>query len=389
MIRTAEFDYDLPEEKIARFPPAARGQSKLLCYHSGKIEHRKFPEITHGGLLPEHSLLVFNNSKVIPARIIFKNATGASIELFLLEPYHTDHLTALSAKSSSTWSCMVGNRKRWKKGQLLLLDINNIRLTAAWEYHESNIVRFTWTNDIPFAKVLESLGEVPLPPYLNRDATPEDHSRYQTVYATTEGAVAAPTAGLHFTDEILGELERKNFKLENMTLHVGAGTFLPVKDEDAQNHKMHEEVFICSRQNLENLANHTGPVIPVGTTSMRMLESLYWIGIKTIKGLGDTYNLDQNFPYEYDGHLLKAREVFEALAKQFPNGLQCTTSIFIRPGYNFRVCNGLITNFHQPKSTLLMLIAALVGPHWKSIYREALENDYRFLSYGDSSLLIP
>lgn len=361
----------------------------MLLYHKGKIEHRNFPEITTLGVLPENALLVFNNSKVIPARIIFKNPNGASIELFLLEPFKLDHYSALGATSTCSWNCLIGNRKRWKLEQSLQLEVGQLNLSATWEFPEANVVRFNWTNGIPFAKVLETIGEVPLPPYLNRDATPEDHSRYQTVYATTEGAVAAPTAGLHFTDEILTELKRKNFRLENMTLHVGAGTFLPVKDENALHHKMHEEVFICSNQNLKNLASHTGPIIPVGTTSMRMLESLYWIGLKSIKGYEDPFSLDQNFPYENDGQPLEAKVVFEALAERFPNGLQGTTSIFIRPGYSFRVCNGLITNFHQPQSTLLMLIAALVGPDWKKIYKEAIENDYRFLSYGDSSLLIP
>lgn len=361
----------------------------MLFYHQGIIEHRKFPELSLTGVLPKNSLLVFNNSKVIPARIIFRNHTGASIELFLLEPYRSDHQSTLSAQSTCYWTCLIGNRKRWKPTQSLQLELNHLMLTANWEDSESNVIRFSWNGRIPFAKVLETLGEVPLPPYLKREATPEDKTRYQTVYAATQGAVAAPTAGLHFTPEILDELKRVNVSLENMTLHVGAGTFLPVKDENALIHKMHEEVFICTRQNLENLANHQGPIIPVGTTSMRMLESLYWIGVKAISGARDSLDLDQNFPYDNEGQCLEPKVIFEALTKTFPNGLQCTTSIFIRPGYTFRLCKGLITNFHQPKSTLLMLIAALVGPNWKKIYQEALKNGYRFLSYGDSSLLLP
>lgn len=392
------FHYDLPDERIARFPLPQRDQSKLLTYRRGAIEHHSFFELPE--LLPEKSLLVFNNTKVIPARLHFQRATGAVIELFLLNPVPADRLVseAMQDHRQSVWQCMIGNRKRWKPDETLTKEIragsHTVLLTAHWHDPNQSHIRFEWTGDDAFATILHEAGKIPLPPYLNRDVTDADKETYQTVYSRIEGAVAAPTAGLHFTPDVLARLLSKGVQTDYLTLHVGAGTFQPIKTTDVRQHLMHTEQVVYTRQNLENLLNHTGPVIAVGTTSMRSLESLYWFGVRLLKNEPDPFVLDQQYAYSFPEielpekpEALKA--VFEYLNQTDQNRVVGHTGIYCMPGYRFRITDGLVTNFHQPGSTLILLVAALVGENWRDIYDEALRKDYRFLSYGDSSLLLP
>lgn len=382
----SEYMYDLPDARIAYHPPEERGNSRLLVYRDGEVEHAAFRGLP--GLLPPGSLLVFNESRVIPARIKTLTPKGKPVELFLLKPAGelADPVSALQATESVVWECMVGRRKDWKPGEVLLFGPGHIRLEAAWEDRELNRVRFRWEPaGLPFAEVLETVGKIPLPPYIVRDADDSDKQTYQTVYSKTEGSVAAPTAGLHFTDEILAAVSAAGHQTDFVTLHVGAGTFMPVKAENMLQHAMHTELISVRRDFIERLAGHTGPLVPVGTTSLRVLESLWHLGAAD----EDTRRVAQ-FP-ETSGRTLTMRESMRRLAGRMEqNGeetLTAETAIMIFPGYAVHACDALVTNFHQPGSTLLMLVSALVGDEWKKIYASALENGYRFLSYGDSSLL--
>ncbi len=391
------YQYDLPEERIARFPLKKRDISKLLVWDKGKISHDIFQNIDRR--LPEKSLLVFNNAKVIPARVLFKRKTGASIEIFLLDPLKpsSDIEQVMNQKGPCTWLCLIGNKKKWKADEILEKELygdkDTFLLQAVLENRENNEVRISWDADLTFSEVIDLAGLIPIPPYLKRETVPEDKQRYQTIYSRKEGAVAAPTAGLHFSPETFKKLEGKNIKTDFITLHVSAGTFKPVKTSDYRKHPMHTEQIIFTMENIRNLLQHNGKVIAVGTTSMRSLESLYWYGVKLISGKDDVFHIGKLFPYRSDtGILPDKRKVFEYIlndmGKRGLEQLQGKTEIFIFPGYNFRVCDGLITNFHMPGSTLLLLVAAFTNGEWKKIYREAIDNDYRFLSYGDSSLIL-
>lgn len=392
-----EYNYSLPDERIAKFPLEQRDASKLLVYQNGEISHKTFNEIP--SLLPAGSFLFFNNTKVIPARLHFRKETGALIEVFLLHPVLPSRITAITmaAKGSVTFECLVGNLKRWKDGEALQrnLVINNetVNLTARLISREERLVEASWEPaKLTFSELLEVVGQIPIPPYLNREATEKDTETYQTVYAQNDGSVAAPTAGLHFTSEVFTELEKQGIYHDFVTLHVGAGTFQPVKVKDLSTHPMHREQVVYSRQNLENILKHHSHIIPVGTTSMRTLESLYWYGVKLLTDNDKEFLIAKLAPYTSPQNITVEQSMQAVLDFMMQNNLQQLigeTELLIAPGYEFRVCKGLITNFHQPSSTLLLLVDALVQGKWKTIYNQALENNYRFLSYGDSSLLLP
>ena len=402
-LRLGQFQYDLPDERIARFPLPRRDTSKLLVYRAGQISHAHFTDLAN--LLPDNSLLVFNNTKVIPARLRFTKPTGAAIELFLLHSFSDEPTAsvpisqAMEATGSSVWQCMVGNRKRWKPTELLeitlLVPDGTVTLTAQWHDYGKSVVRLRWQPaDLTFAQVVQLAGEIPLPPYLNRATTNADRETYQTVYSKLEGAVAAPTAGLHFTPAIFGALAERTIRHDYLTLHVGAGTFQPIKTDDVRAHHMHTEEVVYTQQNLRNLLENSAHIIPVGTTSMRALESLYWMGVKLLRNESDPFHLDQHFAYQITAvqqptpnDALTA--VLQYLVDSRQESFVAQTGIYITPGYRFKLCKGVVTNFHQPGSTLILLVAALIGDDWKQVYNEALQNDYRFLSYGDSSLLLP
>lgn len=383
-----EYNYELPEDRIALFPIEPRDASKLLKYEQGSVSHYAFRDITD--LLPPKSLLIFNQTRVIQARLFLQKGTGASIELLLLEPIEpsAEVLLTMGAQNTVVWHCMVGNKKRWKEGEQL----SNQGVEFSWSNRENNLVRISWTDGRVFAQILSELGSMPIPPYIKRASVEKDKEVYQTVYAQNDGSVAAPTAGLHFTEEVLLKLGDAGIQKDFITLHVGAGTFKPVSAENALEHEMHAEKMFFTKQNILNLKNHKGPIIPVGTTSMRSLESLYWFGAGLISKKLSEFNIPQYFPYENDKDI-SLSDALEAVHKYLEKNkleeLQGVTSIYIVPGYKFRVCSGIITNFHQPSSTLLLLISALIGEDWKTIYQEALDRDYRFLSFGDSSLLLP
>lgn len=395
-----QFHYHLPDDRIARFPLTQRDQSKLLVYKQGQIYHRHFYELTD--YLPQHSFLVFNNTKVIPARMFFVRSTGAVIELFLLSPSPADRpmSEAMQDTGTAVWQCMIGNRKRWKPGEtletILSTEQGKITISAVYEDYDQSLIRFSWQPaDESFAYVIQQVGQIPLPPYLKRVVTEADKETYQTVYSKEDGAVAAPTAGLHFTDRIFQKLSEKGIGHDYLTLHVGAGTFQPIKMEDVRQHMMHVEQVVYSQRNIRNFLAHIGSLLPVGTTSMRSLESLYWIGVKLLRNDPNPFYLDQHYAYQHpviegftpEGALQAVLSFMEAKQKQT---LMAHTGIYIMPGYQFKLCRGIITNFHQPGSTLILLVAALlVDDAWRTIYNEALQNDYRFLSYGDSSLLLP
>ncbi|MBO0937397.1 S-adenosylmethionine:tRNA ribosyltransferase-isomerase [Fibrella sp. HMF5335] len=397
-LTTDQFQYDLPDEQIARFPLSQRDQSKLLVYKHGAISHHTFSELP--SLIPTDSFLIFNQTKVIPARLIFTRATGTVIELFLLNPADIDGKPRLIAeamqdKSSAVWQCMIGNRKRWREGETLVLALNDAILIAEWANPDQNEVRFNWQPaDYSFAEIVQLAGQMPLPPYLKRDAIPADRQTYQTVYAKQEGAVAAPTAGLHFTKEVFAELANRNIGHDALTLHVGAGTFQPIKTDDVRAHTMHAEQVIYTQANLEQILAHVDHILPVGTTSMRSLESLYWFGVRLLRQEENPFWLSQEYAYEVP--VVEQPEAAEAVKAVLDYmhanklaSLTAHTAVYITPGYQMKLCRGIITNFHQPGSTLIVLISALVGPVWRTIYTEALEKGYRFLSYGDSSLLLP
>lgn len=390
-----DYSYALPPGRIATFPLPARDQSKLLVYERQKLSHSTFDHV--GEFLPKNSTLFFNDTKVIPARLIFHKETGAEIEIFLLNPGNPSPLLqqAMESTEKVRWYCSIGNLKRWTAGiSLFLKNDNGFLLEASLLSREEGLVEFSWSRaDLSFAEVLQAAGVTPLPPYLKRKAEPLDRERYQTVYSQAEGAVAAPTAGLHFTQQLLSNLSQKGILEDFLTLHVSAGTFQPVKVSDAAAHDMHSEQVVISGRNIGNLLREDKKVVAVGTTSLRTLESLYWFGVKLMHDPGAAFAIAKMDPYEYDGQLPSREEAFRAVAgmmqKKKLERLTGETSIYILPGYTFKVCDGLITNFHQPGSTLLLLVAAFIGADWKKVYAEALQKDYRFLSYGDSSLLLP
>lgn len=391
MLKISDFDYNLPEERIAQFPLEKRDESKLLVYQNGKIKERVFKEINKE--LASGSLLISNNTKVIPARLFFQKDTGAIVEVFLLDPVKPtkEVVKAMEAKGSVSWKCMIGNLKRWKEGQILKLVTEGIEVEAELENREERIVKLSWNPAEKSAvEVIQAIGKTPIPPYMNREATDKDSETYQTVYAQNDGAVAAPTAGLHFTEEVFKSLDELGVKRDFVTLHVGAGTFQPVKEEgDVTKHNMHAEQFVVKKQVIENLLQSEGKVTAVGTTSMRTLESSFWLGNQIVNGdyKGIVSKLE---PYEKKV-VADFQTSFSALLNYLNESnleeLHASTEIMIFPGYDFKVCNQLITNFHQPESTLMLLVAAFVGEDWKKIYDYALANDFRFLSYGDSSIL--
>lgn len=392
-----DFNYNLPDERIAKFPLAERSSSKLLIYEDGDIAESNFRNVAE--YLPAGAMLIFNNTRVVRARIVMHKASGARIEVFCLEPHNpADYERAFAIKGESEWSCIVGNLKKWKEGEVGIdFEYNGeehrLRAEIVERGTREHIIRFRWSAEITFGQLLETLGRIPIPPYLNRDSEELDNTRYQTVYARFEGSVAAPTAGLHFTPELISAMRDKGFSFEEVTLHVGAGTFLPVKDDDAAQHAMHTEHFIIRRATLENILLNAGNIVAVGTTSVRTLESLTALAWRIrecgtpneerVVGQWELYDIPAAFG---------CKEVAETLIGYMrDNGLEqikAATQIMITPlGYHFRIVNYIITNFHQPKSTLLLLVSAYVGDNWKRIYDYALANDFRFLSYGDSSLL--
>ncbi len=393
MLDINDFDYPLPDERIPRHPVSPRDSSKLLLYRHGDITHDIFRHLPQ--YLPSETLLVYNNTRVIPARMIFHKATGARIEIFCLEPrVPTDYQINLAATDTVIWKCLVGNAKKWKGDSLQLpIAALNETLTAQEVGTEGNarLIRFTWNNNkYSFAELLDAIGQLPIPPYLNRDTEESDKIDYQTVYSRIKGSVAAPTAGLHFTDRVLNELRDKGIKTTELTLHVGAGTFQPVKTRDANQHSMHTEFIAVPRQTLVDIADNIGHIIAVGTTSVRTLESLYYLGLRVMDNEHSELHVTQFEPYEKETGVT-VKEALSALIRYLDEHgattLYGSTQIMIKPGFRFKVIEGMITNFHQPKSTLLLLVSALVGDDWKAIYRYALDNDFRFLSYGDSSLL--
>lgn len=395
-IRLEEFDYKLPDENIARYPVSPRDQSRLLVYKNSNIAHQTFSDLT--AHLPSGSLLIFNDTKVIPARAWFQKETGATIEILLLHPELPTRIIndAMLVAGSCVWECMIGNKKRWKQGDVLktTLRINDLSVLLQVEYADygKNHVRLSWDSAHIFLDIVQALGEIPLPPYLKRETEEIDRETYQTVYASHNGAVAAPTAGLHFTEKVFSDLKEKNIDTAFLTLHVGAGTFQPIKASSVTEHKMHAEQVVFTRELIDRLINNIHHIIPVGTTSLRSLESLYWFGVKLFRSETTVFFIEKLYPYPFEeNELPSAKESLTAIAEfmdqQKLDHIVGETEIFIFPGYKFRLCKAIITNFHQPGSTLILLIAAFVGESWKRIYAEALENNYRFLSYGDSSLL--
>lgn len=395
-IHIEDYNYDLPDNRIAKYPLDERDSSKLLSYREGETSQYSFTDIPE--LLPEDSLMVFNDTKVVPARLHFQRESGAHIEIFCLEPVlPEEYVTMFAVTDRCRWKCIVGNVKRWKGDTLHLYNPledseiiqMNLRADLVERQGDTSIVEFSWDNDVLFSKVLEVCGSIPIPPYLNRQTEDVDLERYQTLYARYRGSVAAPTAGLHFTDNVLKSIREKGIETETVCLHVGAGTFLPVKTSLVSEHKMHREPFVVTLDFLEKLRAKKGKLIAVGTTSVRTLESLYYLGVKCIeKGLPE--DVCQWEPYSRD-YTYSVDECIEAIIsymrKEELSQIQVGTSIIIVPGYEFKVVDVLVTNFHQPQSTLLLLISAFVKGDWKNIYDYALKNDFRFLSYGDSSVL--
>lgn len=398
-----DYDYDLPEKCIAKYPVETRDQSKLLYYNQGKISESRFTLLPE--LLPPGSLMVFNNTKVIQARLHFKKGTGALIEIFCLEPYQPkDYQQIFEQKDHCQWVCLIGNRKKWKNGILrrnIQLGDKEITLQAEARGKTgiNEIVDFNWNDDsVSFAEILDIIGELPIPPYLNRKAEERDKETYQTVYSKIEGSVAAPTAGLHFTERVLQQLDKRGIERDEITLHVGAGTFKPVKTEEIEGHEMHSEYICVSKTSIEKLLRHDGHCTAVGTTSVRTLESLYYIGIKLLDNPNaneDDLHINQWMPYELPDKYknVSTCEALQAIATYLTqnhlDALHTSTQIIIAPGYSYHIVGRIITNFHMPKSTLLLLVSAFIGEDWHKVYRYALSHDFRFLSYGDSSLLVP
>ena len=437
-IQIRDYDYPLPDERIAKFPLPERDSSKLLVYEGGRISETTFRSLP--SLLPEGALMVFNNTRVIQARLYFRKESGALIEIFLLEPAEpAEYQENFARRGSCSWYCLVGNLKKWKEGPLtrqLTTDNGQLTITATRKgiHGTSQLIEFEWSTDnrqqttdngqelplqeargISFAEVIDAIGELPIPPYLNRKTQESDKTTYQTVYSKIKGSVAAPTAGLHFTKRVLAEIDVRGIEREEVTLHVGAGTFRPVKSEDIGGHDMHTEHIAVHRHTIERLLAHNGEAIAVGTTSVRTLESLYYMGVLA-KTLSNSPSRRRNFsltkstlplegedgrgslhvpqwmPYEYD-NALSTTEALEALLRymdeQGEEVLHSSTQIIIAPGYQYHIVRRMITNFHQPQSTLLLLVGAFIGNNWHNVYDYALAHDFRFLSYGDSSLLIP
>ncbi len=402
-IRISEFNYPLPDERIAKFPLPVRDQSKLLLYRHGEVSEDRFTSLPE--YLPSGSLMIFNNTKVIQARLHFRKETGALIEVFCLEPIQpNDYALNFQQTGHVAWLCMVGNLKKWKEGILKReMTVKGKPLTLTAERGEchgtSHWIDFRWNNpEVTFADILEMFGELPIPPYLNRETQESDKETYQTVYSKIKGSVAAPTAGLHFTPHVLAALRNKGIELEELTLHVGAGTFKPVKSEEIEGHEMHTEYISVSRSTLEKLIAHDGKAVAVGTTSVRTLESLYHIGVTLLNNPETTeedLHVRQWQPYEMSAETsaASAAEALQAIVTYLDRHrmetLHTSTQIIIAPGYEYRIVKAMVTNFHQPQSTLLLLVSAFVHGDWRKIYDYALAHDFRFLSYGDSSLLIP
>ena len=386
----------LSDERIAKYPLPDRDSSRLLYYSSGKIEERIFRDLPD--LLPTDSIIVFNDTKVVPARLHFQRASGAHIEIFCLEPIDPpEYNTIFAVDSACRWRCVIGNSKRWKDDVLTLYNpesselVNELSLEARLieKDGETGIVEFRWNNSYPFSRVLEICGTVPIPPYLNRKTEAIDSERYQTLYARFRGSVAAPTAGLHFTEDVLTRIRAKGIDMENVCLHVGAGTFLPVKSSNVADHPMHREPFVVKKDFIRTLLEGGKGVTAVGTTTVRTLESLYYVGVSCIEK-GKAEDVDQWAPYirDYRYSLQEALEaILSWLDSEALDELKVGTRIIIVPGFKFRIVERLVTNFHQPESTLILLVSAFVNGDWRSIYDYALENGFRFLSYGDSSLL--
>ena len=395
-IRIEDYNYTLPDERIAKYPLSERDGSKLLCYKNGRPSENRFSDIAT--FIPEDAMMVFNDTKVVPARLHFQRETGAHIEIFCLEPVKPgEYVTMFEVTDRCRWKCIVGNVKRWKSDTLSLYNpasdqsvaSMNLRADLIERSGETSIVEFSWDNGAPFSKVLEICGSIPIPPYLNRDTEDVDLERYQTLYAKYRGSVAAPTAGLHFTERVMDSLKERNIDIETVCLHVGAGTFLPVKSSLVSEHTMHREPFVVTLQFLKKLLERKGRLVAVGTTSVRTLESLYYVGVKCLEK-GFPEDVCQWDPYEREYSWSFSEAVSALVSYMEERGLssiQLGTSIIIVPGYEFKVVDILVTNFHQPQSTLLLLISAFVRGDWKNIYDYALANGFRFLSYGDSSIL--
>lgn len=398
-ISIEEYNYSLPDERIAKFPLPKRDESKLLLYRDGKIDESLFKHITD--YLPNDSLMVFNNTRVIQARILFQRETGSQIEIFCLDPaMPNDYEQIFQETKLCSWICLVGNSKKWKEPFLrrtIYIDgvKSNLVAERVQNYGETSWVRFKWNGGFSFAEVMDAAGELPIPPYLHRKTEENDLKTYQTVYSKIKGSVAAPTAGLHFTPEVLADLDAKGIKREELTLHVGAGTFKPVKSETIEGHEMHTEYISVRRSTVERVMQNIGKIIAVGTTSVRTLESLYYIGVSLARNPEATSEeliVKQWMPYDTNNNLLTPAEALQNILNYLDrnqlSALVTATQIIIAPGYEFKLVKGIVTNFHQPKSTLLLLISAFVKGDWKSIYDYALAHDFRFLSYGDSSLLL-
>lgn len=419
-IKISDYNYDLPDERIAKFPIAQRDHSKLLVYKHGEVSDDVFHHLPT--YLPQGALMIFNNTKVIQARLHFRKETGALIEVFLMEPAEpTDYELMFQTTGHCSWLCMIGNLKKWKEGSLKRdFEINGNKLTLSATMRRGDAlgseaqkmvakgggtnywVDFDWDNDkVSFAEILEAVGELPIPPYLNRKTEESDKTTYQTVYSKIKGSVAAPTAGLHFTDAVLKDLDAHGIDREEVTLHVGAGTFKPVKSLEIEGHQMHTEYIVVHRRSLEKLIKHECRVIAVGTTSVRTIESLYYMGVHLLKhpeANEDDLHVKQWDPYELseDGNLVDGitpmqaiQAIIDYLDRNGLEALHSSTQIIIAPGYQYKIVKMLVTNFHQPQSTLLLLVSAFLKGDWKKVYDYALSHDFRFLSYGDSSLLIP
>lgn len=399
-IRIEDFDYPLPDQRIAKFPLPQRDNSKLLLYRNGAVSESIFRNITD--YLPEGSLLVFNNTRVIQARLLFKKETGAQVEIFCLEPVAPhDYALIFQQTERCSWTCLVGNLKKWKEGTLskeVIVGEATVTLKAEKKQTcgDSHLIEFSWDHpSCTFADLLDAAGVLPIPPYLHRETEKSDLQTYQTVYSKIKGSVAAPTAGLHFTPEVLADLDAKGFGREELTLHVGAGTFKPVKSETIEGHEMHTEFISVGRSSIQRIMDNLGKIIAVGTTSVRTLESLYYMGVVLASNPDATAEeliIKQWMPYEAAGNRLTATEalqnILNYLDKHHTDQLVTATQILIAPGYAFKIVRGIVTNFHQPKSTLLLLISAFVKGDWMNIYNYALKHEFRFLSYGDSSLLL-
>ena len=406
-IYIADFNYDLPDERIAKYPLPERDHSKLLIYRDGQVSEDRFYRI--GDHIAPDALLIYNNTRVIQARLEFHKPTGARIEVFCLEPLAPhDYQLSLSSTTGCTWKCMVGNAKKWHDEPIQLPITNHQSPITLRAYKEAQLgntyaIRFEWDGEgVSFAEILDAVGELPIPPYLNRKTEESDLRTYQTVYSRIKGSVAAPTAGLHFTQSVLDDLHRRGIETDELTLHVGAGTFLPVKTADANEHTMHTEIIAVPRDTIAHIIAKLGHIVAVGTTSMRTLESLYWIGCQIINHQSPitnnpspitTISVGQFEPYEptTNDNRLTTKDALQAILSYLDATGQTTlhaeTQIMIKPGYTFRIVDQLITNFHQPQSTLLLLVSAFVGGDWRAIYDYALSHDFRFLSYGDSSIL--